>query len=67
MLQANSKATMSQASPGKAGRKSAAIDIAALIGPQKLSQWFTQIQQADSFNDYLDGRFTYLDELNQGT
>ena len=25
----------------KGSRKSAAIDIAALIGPQKLSQWFT--------------------------
>lgn len=47
-------------------KKSTAVDIAALIGPQKLGQWIGQIAQADSFGDYLDNRFTYLEELNQG-
>ena len=42
------------------------VDIAALVGPQKLGQWMGQIAQADSFGDYLDSRFAYLDDLHQG-
>ena len=46
--------------------KATPVDMAALIGPQKLSQWCSQIGQADSFCDYLEGKAAYLDELNQG-
>lgn len=40
------------------------LDMTGLIGPQKLSQWYAQIGQSDSFCDYLEGKVAYLDELN---
>ena len=48
------------------GKKNVTIDIAAMIGPQKISQWMQQISQVESFGNYLESKFDYLEELNQG-
>lgn len=37
-----------------------------MIGPQKISQWMQQISQVESFGNYLESKFDYLEELNQG-
>ena len=39
------------------------VDLSAAIGPQKLSHWYSQIAQADSYKEFLETRFACIDEV----